>query len=322
MEMYSPTRSYSLDINSANEPHKLHIHEWGKQKNEKVILCLHGLTRCSLDFSPFGTFFSKDYRVVCPDLVGRGRSSWLVNKSLYQIPFYLRDICFLIDKLKFEDIKLVGTSLGGILAMFLCSKKTIFSDSFFFSRNDIDDLEEIKDKNNFSKLILNDIGATINFGELLRLNYATSFDKEFYSSEKEAEKSVKKNFREFGPHSDSEWKFLTQSYIRYDSESGGFVPHFDPGILNPYGLPAVFNELSSIGIQALPDLDLWEVFDQICLPTLLLKGADSSILKKELANEMTERGPKPKLVEFQNVGHAPTLIDQNQLYVIKNFFNS
>ena len=130
--MYNPTRSYSLDINSTNEPHKLHIHEWGKQKNEKVILCLHGLTRCSLDFGPFGTFFSKEYRVVCPDLVGRGSSSWLVNKSLYQIPFYLRDICFLIDRLKSEDITLVGTSLGGILAMFLCSKKTIFSDSFFF----------------------------------------------------------------------------------------------------------------------------------------------------------------------------------------------
>ena len=320
--MYSSTRSYSLDINSTNEPHKLHIHEWGKQKNEKVILCLHGLTRCSLDFGPFGTFFSKDYRVVCPDLVGRGRSSWLVNKSLYQIPFYLRDICFLIDRLKSEDITLVGTSLGGILAMFLCSKKTIFSDSFFFSRDDVVSLEEIKEKTNFSKLILNDIGATVNFRELLRLNYATSFDKEFYSSEKEAEKSVKKNFREFGPHSESEWKFLTQSYIRYDSETRRFVPHFDPGILNPYGLPAIFNELSSIGIQALPDLDLWEVFDQICLPTLLLKGAESSILKKELANEMTERGPKPKLVEFQNVGHAPTLIDQNQLYVVKNFFNS
>lgn len=318
--MYKPARSYSLDINSTNEPHKLHIHEWGKKKNEKVILCLHGLTRCSLDFSPFGTFFSKDYRVVCPDLVGRGSSSWLVNKSLYHIPFYLRDICFLVEKLKSKDIKLVGTSLGGILAMFLCSK-TLCPDSFF-SKNDIDDLQKVQSKNSFSHLILNDIGATVNFGELLKLNYATGFDKEFYSSEQEAEKSVKKNFREFGAHSDSEWKFLTQSYIRYDSESRGFVPHFDPGILNPFGLPAFFNELSSIGIQALPDLDLWEVFDQIRLPTLLLKGADSSILKKELANEMTKRGPKPKLVEFENIGHAPTLIDQNQLHVIKNFFDS
>ena len=74
-------------------------------------------------------------------------------------------------------------------------KKKYFFWLFFFSRNDIVDLEKIKDKNNFSKLILNDIGATVNFKELLRLNYATSFDKEFYSSEKEAEKSVKKKFQ-------------------------------------------------------------------------------------------------------------------------------
>ena len=85
---YGSSRAYEIKISSGGEVHNLHVNEWGFAKNPKTILCLHGLTQCSLYFSVLASFFSKSYRVICPDLVGRGQSSWLENKFLYQLPFY------------------------------------------------------------------------------------------------------------------------------------------------------------------------------------------------------------------------------------------
>ena len=109
---YGSSRAYEIKINSGGEVHNLHVNEWGFAKNPKTILCLHGFTQCSLDFSVLASFFSKRYRVICPDLVGRGKSSWLENKFLYQLPFYIQDILFLLAELNLKDVRIIGTSLG------------------------------------------------------------------------------------------------------------------------------------------------------------------------------------------------------------------
>ena len=122
-----------------------------------------------------------------------------------------------------------------------------------------------------------------------------------------------------GSHSDKEWKLLTSFYTRYDQESKCFLPHYDPAILNPYDLPELIYDFTKFGLDTIPELDLYSFYDHIIAPTLLIRGMNSQILGKEVALEMTKRGPKPKLVEFAGVGHAPTLIHSDQLQILEKF---
>ena len=128
-------RSYKVKLFASRESFEINVLEWGKATNERVIFCLHGLTRSSQDFAILESFFSKEYRVICPDLVGRGRSSWLTYKTNYQIPFYLKNLVLLINKLQLKNIEVIGTSLGGILAMFLCSNPNNYFLNFFGNIN-------------------------------------------------------------------------------------------------------------------------------------------------------------------------------------------
>src|SRR5690606_24404357 len=95
--------------------------EWGDPDNEKVLLCVHGLTRTGRDFDPLAARMSKDYRVVCPDVVGRGRSDWLIDPSHYVVPQYVADMLTLIARLRAKRLDWVGTSMGGLIGMGLAA---------------------------------------------------------------------------------------------------------------------------------------------------------------------------------------------------------
>ena len=95
--------------------------------------------------------------------------------------------------------------------------------------------------------------------------------------------------------------------------------HYDPAILNPYDLPELLYDFSKLGLGSVPDLDLYNFYDNISIPTLLMRGMKSQILGKKLAADMIKRGPKPRLVEFEGVGHAPTLIHLHQLRILERF---
>ena len=318
---YGSSRAYVIKISSGGEVHNLHVNEWGFANNPKTIVCLHGFTQCSLDFSVLASFFSKSYRVICPDLVGRGQSSWLENKFLYQLPFYLQDILFLFGELHLKDVRIIGTSLGGLLGMILASNPCKYLKDLSF----LDVSEQILstwDPEILKALVLNDVGAVVNFGDLVKLNEDINISSNTYLTIEDAEKEIRLAMEaSLGTHSYSEWKLLASFYTRYDYEKKCFKPHYDPAILNPYDLPELLYNLTKIGVGSIPGLNLYGFYDNISIPTLLLRGMNSQIFGKKLAEDMTKRGPRPRLVEFAEVGHAPTLIHLHQLRILEKFLD-
>jgi pimeloyl-ACP methyl ester carboxylesterase len=95
-------------------------------------------------------------------------------------------------------------------------------------------------------------------------------------------------------------------------DGDGFKPHYDPAIAVPFRL--VTPELAKAGEAA-----LWQGYDRLACRTLLLRGAESDLLSAATAQAMTQRGPKPRLVEFANVGHAPTLVQPDQVAAVREF---
>ena len=202
--------------------------------------------------------------------------------------------------------------------MILSSKPRSFLLDFFVNekiKKTINNLRPIK----IGSLVLNDVGAKINFSELSKLKHGIHALPKSFNNFNEAKLYIKKEFENsLGVHTDNEWRLLTLAYIRYDERKHCFVSHFDPGILNPFNLPHLFQEFSNNGIGLLPDLNLWKYYDNITARTMLLRGKNS-ILNYELAQDMTDRGPKAELIEFEGVGHAPSLVKSEQINVLTSF---
>ncbi len=96
--------------------------EWGDSDNPKVLICVHGLTRTGRDFDALASALSRYYRVICPDIVGRGQSDWLEKAEDYIYPTYIADILSLLEHLKIGKVDWIGTSLGGLIGMFIAAK--------------------------------------------------------------------------------------------------------------------------------------------------------------------------------------------------------
>jgi len=265
--------------------HRLAYYEWGDPASDSVVVCAHGLTRTGRDFDNLARALVARYRVVCPDYPGRGESDWLADPAEYQIPTYVADSITLIARLDVEQVHWVGTSMGGLIGMVLGSLA----------------------KTPLRSLVLNDAGPLVEAVALERIRQYVGRGPVFpdFAS---AEQYIRAVCAPFGPHSDEEWRFLTRVVIR-PRPDGGFRLHYDPSIgqafnAAPPGQP----------------IDLWPVYDTIRVPTLVLRGAQSDLLSRETATKMSERGPKARLVEFEGVGHAPTLMHDDQIGQVIRFF--
>lgn len=267
--------------------HHVAYREWGDPGNPDVLVCVHGLTRCARDFDRLAQALCGRYRVVCPDVAGRGESDWLANPMLYGVPQYVADMVTLIARLNVERVHWVGTSMGGLIGMALASLKG----------------------SPVEKMVLNEAGAVVAHASLERIGKYVGTDPRFASLE-EAEQVVRVNAAPFGPHTDAEWRFLTEVVTRKQPD-GRWRFHYDPKIAEP------FRKTMPEG-----DLDLWAVWDAIRCPTLVIRGAQSDLLMRETAQEMTRRGPQAKLVELPGIGHAPTLLHEDQIAIVREFLLS
>jgi pimeloyl-ACP methyl ester carboxylesterase len=264
--------------------HRMAYREWGDPANPQVLVCVHGLTRCARDFDDLARVLGERYRVVCPDVVGRGDSDWLANPMLYGVPQYVSDMVTLIARLNVERVHWVGTSMGGLIGMGLASLKA----------------------SPIERMVLNEAGAIVAHAALERIGKYVGADPRFPSLAA-AEQVVRVNAAPFGPHTDEEWRFLTEVVMRRNDD-GSYRFHYDPKIAEPFR--ATMPE---------GDLDLWAVWDAIRCPTLVIRGAQSDLLARETAEEMTRRGPKAKLVELPGIGHAPTLMHADQIAIVREF---
>jgi pimeloyl-ACP methyl ester carboxylesterase len=228
-----------------------------------------------------------EYRVVCPDVVGRGRSDWLADKFQYGIPQYVSDMAMLLARLDAETVHWLGTSMGGLIGMALAAT----------ARTPI------------TRLVLNDVGPVLPASSLARIGEYVGTAPRFASIE-QAEQFVRQVSLPFGPLTDAQWRHLTVHTVRQAGD-GRIEFVYDPGI----GMPFARDAAASGG----QDIEFWPLYDAITCPTLLLRGAASDLLTAATARAMTERGPRARLVEFAGIGHAPMLMDAGQIAVVREF---
>jgi pimeloyl-ACP methyl ester carboxylesterase len=268
--------------------HRMAYWEWGDPCSRRVLVCVHGLSRQGRDFDHLAADLCGSYRVICPDVVGRGQSDWLTDPQGYAIPAYVADMVTLLARLDAEVVDWVGTSMGGLIGLGLAALPG----------------------SPLRRLVLNDVGPTIEPVSLARIGKYLGVPAS-YGSLEEAADAMWAISRSFGPHSREQWLRLSAPQLRSDGQ-GGFVPRYDPAIAVPF--KALTPELAKLGEAA-----LWAAYDRLSLPTLLLRGAESDLLSPHTAQQMTERGPRAQLHEFLGVGHAPTLVAPDQRQVVKDF---
>ena len=285
----SPFQMKTVQCLSPAGLHNMAYKEWGDPKNPAVLLCVHGVTRVSDDFDALAAVMSDRYRVICPDVVGRGRSSWLTNPQAYQLPQYVSDMVTLIARLDVTQVDWFGTSMGGLIGMGVAALKG----------------------NPIRKMMLNDIGPTINFAALMRIAQYIGKEVRFPTFEAGVD-YIRTIAAPFGPHSDEQWNKLAGDVLRQQKD-GQWSRHYDPAIAQAF---STFTEENAAQSEAA----LWAIYDAIQCPVLLVRGSESDLLSRETADLMTQRGPRAALTELAGIGHAPTFMQPEQIALARDFF--
>jgi pimeloyl-ACP methyl ester carboxylesterase len=270
--------------------HRMAFWEWGDPANPRVLICVHGLTRQGRDFDTLARAMVAEYRVVAPDVVGRGQSDWLADPMGYLVPAYVADMVTLLARLNAETVHWVGTSMGGLIGLSLASLR----------------------QSPIRKLVLNDVGPMLRHEGMARIGAYLGLPMHWGTLDAAAD-YLWTISQGFGAHTREQWLALSRPMLKPDGD--GFKPHYDPKIAVPFH--TVTPEMAAAGEAA-----LWRAYDAITCPTLLLRGADSDVLTRETAREMTKRGPRARLHEFANVGHAPMMSVPEQLVVVREFLLS
>jgi pimeloyl-ACP methyl ester carboxylesterase len=265
--------------------HRMHYYEWGDAANPRVVICVHGLTRNGRDFDDLAKALSNDFRVVCPDIAGRGQSDWLAQKSDYGYVQYMADMTTLMARVTEggeKDLYWVGTSMGGLLGI----------------------LTAAVPQNPIRKLVVNDAGMLVPKAALERLALYVGKDPHFPTLDA-LEAHVRRVSAPFGALTDEQWRHLTVHGAKQFPDSSWGM-RYDPGIAIAFS-------------GELQDIDLSAYWNAVSCPALVLRGAESDVLLRTTAEAMTESGPRARIVEFPGVGHAPMLLSDEQIAVVRDF---
>lgn len=306
--MNEPTLNYVLCPGAATaaqgagtdaDMHRMAYWEWnatGDPEHPHVIVCVHGLSRQARDFDVLARALSRHARVICPDVAGRGHSDWLADPMDYGLPRYAGDMQALIAQLQARSpigaLDWVGTSMGGLIGMLLASE-TAFASSVSIRR-----------------LVLNDVGPRVQWQALLRIGEYLGQPMVFTSLQQAAE-ALRLISAGFGPHTEQQWLDLTAPMLRPRLQ-GGLQLHYDPDIAMP--LQAMNPEMALAS-----EAWLWTAYDSIQAQTLLIRGVQSDLLSVETAQAMAGRGPHARIVSLPGVGHAPTLVADDQVALVAQF---
>jgi pimeloyl-ACP methyl ester carboxylesterase len=270
---------------------KLHFHriayvEWGDPQSKRLVVCVHGLSRQGRDFDALAqALAARGYRVVCPDLVGRGKSGRLSDPDDYALPQYAVDMTMLLARLGAEEVDWVGTSLGGLIGMVLAGMPN----------------------SPIRRLVVNDIGPFLPWAALRRIGDVIRSAPRDFPDLASAEAFFRTALDTFGALTDADWRHLTiHSLIK--GPDGRYHMHFDPGIAEAFRPGRVYN------------VSMWGYWDAIHCPTLVLRGAKSDLLLPETTAEMAQRGPRAEIVEIEGCGHAPALMDETQIRIVTDWF--
>jgi pimeloyl-ACP methyl ester carboxylesterase len=267
--------------------HAMAYAEWGDPHNPNVLVCVHGLTRLGRDFDRLARALTDRYRVICPDVVGRGGSDRLRNPAYYAVAQYVADMVTLIARLDVERVDWVGTSMGGLIGIALAGQPG----------------------SPIRQLVINDVGPTLGAAAIARIGSYVGQPVSFASLE-EAVDYQSVTAAPFGLKTREDWRELIAPTLRKEGER--YVFHYDPAIAVPF--KSVTPEAAAAGEAA-----MWALYDRITARTLLVRGAQSDLLTADTAAQMAARGPRPAIVEIEGVGHAPTFMPADQIAVVRDF---
>ena len=296
--------------------------QWGDARSAHVVLCVHGLTRQGRDFDVLAQALvaraGGDVRVVCPDIVGRGRSDWLNDANGYQVPLYAADIGALVAQLHSErpiaTLDYIGTSMGGLIGLLVAG------------------YEDFPLPVPVHRFVINDVGPALDPAALARIGTYVGVGGR-YETLQDAADAMWSLSSSFGPHAPEEWLALSQHMVVpqaqrsadgsariptddvgevISSVTGPFVLHYDPAIAIP------FRSMTPESV-AQGEAAMWALYDAITAPTLLVRGAESDLLTPATAAAMTQRGPRAQRIDFEGVGHAPTFVAAAQSAAVVSF---
>jgi pimeloyl-ACP methyl ester carboxylesterase len=294
--MYQPTLNF-VNCPDAQGQHRMAYWQWGDASSDHIIICAHGLSRQGRDFDVLAQALCDTapgkVRVICPDVVGRGKSDWLKDPAGYQIPQYASDMVALINQLQPKKLDWVGTSMGGLIGMVICGQP------------DIPLPVKVR------KLVLNDVGPALEWTAIQRIGQYIGKTGQFETVQQAAD-AMWSISSSFGPHTPAQWLALSQAMVKPNGR--GFTLHYDPSLAVPFN--SATEESTKQG-----EAMLWALYDNIKAQTLITRGAVSDLLSASTAKVMTECGPKAQLVEFLGVGHAPTFVAADQAKVVLDFLH-
>ena len=263
--------------------------DWGPADATQVVVCVHGLTRNCRDFDFLARrLASKGMRVVAPDLPGRGLSEWIDNATDYATPLYLAAMTAVIARTGAAEVDWIGTSLGGHVGMEMAALKG----------------------NPIRRLILNDFGARISGGALQRIGSYLRIKRHFEDIPA-LEAHLRSIHEPFGKLTDAQWRHMAE-HSGVKTEAGDYRQHYDPAIGRAFSWPLMV------------DIALWNVWEEVTCPTLILRGEDSDLLHASTVREMVKRGAAAKKglvrsVEVRDCGHAPPLMSDSQISIVEDF---
>ena len=270
--------------------HRINYLEWGDVKKfhtQETLLCVHGISRTAHDFDFFAKKLCGQYRIVCPDVVGRGDSDHLESADAYNYLQYNADMNALIARLGVTEVNWVGTSMGGIIGMVLASVP----------------------QSPIRRLIINDIGPEVSRDALISISEYIGRSGEF-GSLKEIENHLRSIYTEFAPMTDEDWEHMTR-YSSRRTKQGTWRLKVDPKVGESFR-----DSISYFNV------DMWDTWEKITCPVLVLRGKESSFLTEDIAAKMLTCGPETTLVEFDDTGHTPTLRNDEQVDVIADWLKN
>jgi pimeloyl-ACP methyl ester carboxylesterase len=265
--------------------HHLTYLEWGE--GEVPVICVHGLTRNAWDFTWLAEALQGTRRVIAPNIVGRGSSAHFHNPAFYTYPQYLADLNTLLAHLGVSKVDWVGTSMGGLLGMMLAS----------FPHSPI------------RRLVLNDIGPFVPKEGLQRLSSYAPHAQAF-SSLQGAIVFLQTVLKGYEDVTEEQWQYIARHSFTWNAAEGLWKSRYDAGIAG-----------SLKDIKRIPDINLWNFWETVSCPVLLLHGEESDILTHETTARMCQK-PHVTYKKFPGKGHALSLATKGEIELVRGWLEA
>jgi pimeloyl-ACP methyl ester carboxylesterase len=281
-----PPRKFHVNVpSSQGETRRMAVHDWGNVTNQNVLVCVHGLSRNGRDFDVIADALSDRFRVLCPDVIGRGESDWYATVAEYAIPNYVAAMTKMLADLAIKKYDWIGTSMGGLIGMVMAS----LPDS------------------GMHKFVINDVGPEIERAALERIAVYMSVRAPTFPDYMSLFNAAQVAITPFGPLTDEQKHHIVSTSCRR-REDGQWEFNSDPKI----------GEAFVAGLKV-PPVDLWPVWSSIKQETLILRGRSSDLLSESTLNKMTSIAPLSRAITVEATGHAPMLMDDETIRAIREF---